>query len=113
MLEVYRPLVEELRASSVEVYFQSPDQLVISHQRGPVLPFSGNSFWVSHREGSWYLCTWFPTCYRVPHEADLVRLCADFVDHGRSAQPCIPRAMVEKYHLTELADEEAGPLLGF
>lgn len=112
MNEAYLPLIEGLRASSVAAYFQSPDQLIVSRQRGAVLPFSGNSFWVSRGEGVWYLCTWAPTCYRVPPGADLIRLCAEFVDHGSAVQPRVPPSLVKRYHLTELSDEEAGPLLG-
>jgi hypothetical protein len=110
--QVYRPLIEELRASSIAVYFQSPDQLVVSRQQGAVLPSNGNSFWLSHKEGSWYLGTWAPTCYRVPDEADLVRLCVEFAEHGRSAQPRVPPLLVESFHLVELSDEQAERLLG-
>jgi hypothetical protein len=110
--ESYRTLVEGLRASSVSAYFQRPDQLVISRQHGAVLPSEGNSFWVSHQEGSWYLCTWAPICYRVPPGLDLVRLCVEFVDYGRAAQWRVPSLLLEKYRLVELTDEEAGQLLG-
>ena len=38
---------------------------VISRQQGPVWPNRGNSFWLSNKEGVWYLCTWAPEVYRV------------------------------------------------
>ena len=110
MDEAYRPLIEGLRAASISAYFQGADQLVISRQDGGVLPWDGNSFWVSHREGSWYLCTWAPTCYRVPAEANLVRLLHEFTDCGLSAQAVVPSHLVESHHLVELADEEAEQL---
>ncbi len=108
---LYGPLVEGLRAFSVEAYLQGPDQLVVSRQCGPALPFSGNSFWNTHHEGSWYLGTWAPTCYRVPPEANLIRLCVEFVDHGRQAQPRVPLRLVKKHRLVELTNDEARSLL--
>ncbi len=107
MNEVYRPIVEGLSERSVETYFQGDDQLVVSRQYGPVLPYGGNSFWVTNQEGIWYICTWSPTCYKVPEEADLVGLCVDFVDFGSGAQGKIPASMAERYGLTRLTDAEA------
>lgn len=110
MTDTYQPLVDALRALEVAAYFQGPDQLVVSRQSGAVMPSSGNSFWVTHQEGSWYVCTWRPTCYRFPSRADLAALCIEFVDFGESAQPRIPHRMVDKYHLIELSDEEVKSL---
>jgi hypothetical protein len=50
MEEVYQSLVEGLRSRSMSCYFQGEDQLVISRQRGPVLPDAGNSFWLIHQQ---------------------------------------------------------------
>jgi hypothetical protein len=111
--EAYRPLVEGLRASAVAACFQGPDQLVVSRQDGAVRPSDGNSFWVSHREGIWYLCTWAPTCYRVPREADLVSLCAEFAERAGSAQSRVPPSLVQRYRLVQLSSEDAGSLLGW
>ncbi len=84
--EVYKPIIEGLRARSVCTYFQSEDQLVVSRQRGPVLPFNGNSFWLSNQQGVWYLSTWAPIAYEVAPETDLLSLCEEFVDVGSCAR---------------------------
>jgi len=52
MAEGYNEVIEALRGRSVKTYLQSPDQLVVSRQNKPVLPFDGNSFWVSKQHGA-------------------------------------------------------------
>ena len=111
MTDTYQPLIEALRELAVQAYLQRPDQLVISRQYGAGMPFSGNSFWVTCYEGTWHVCTWRPACYRLSSAADLVEFCVEFVDVGDSAQPRVPRSLVDKYHLMELSDEEAESLL--
>jgi hypothetical protein len=103
--EVYKPIVEGLRARSVCTYFQSEDQLVVSRQRGPVLPFNGNSFWLSNQQGVWYLSTWAPIAYKVAPETDLLRLCEEFVNVGSCAQNEVPTHIVDRLGLTRLSVE--------
>jgi hypothetical protein len=106
MEEEYRPLIEGLRQRSLHCYFQNPDQLVISRQRGPVFPFAGNSFWVSRHQGQWVLGTWASVCYLVPADADLASLCTEFASHGDSAQVVVPGALVARYRLAEVREDE-------
>jgi hypothetical protein len=106
MSELYNPLVASLAEHSVNACFPQPDQLVISRQKGPVLPCGGNSFWVSHKRSRWFLCTWGPVCYEVPPGKDLVALCSDFVARGHCAQTFVPSDLVQKYGLRELECEE-------
>src|SRR5438874_1023997 len=108
MEEAYKPVVDGLHQHSMWTYFRNPDQLVVSRQPGPAWPSGGNSFWVSRQQGQWYLGTWAPVCSRVPAEADLVALCAEFVGRGKWAQASVPADLVERYHLVELSSPEAG-----
>ena len=82
MDESYKAVIDGLSAHSVQSYFQSPDQLVVSRQPGPAWPGPGNSFWISHQQERWYLCTWAPVCYCVPEDIDVVSLCVEFVGYG-------------------------------
>jgi hypothetical protein len=101
-----------LRRRSVKTYFQSPDQLVVSHQNRPVLPSGGNSFWVTRQLGAWYLCTWAPNYYRLSPEADIVSLCEEFVDFGSIAEPEVPASIIQQFGLSKLSDEEAAETFG-
>src|SRR5580765_182910 len=109
----YENVIECLRRRSVKTYFQSPDQLVVSRQNGPVLPFDGNSFWISRQHGVWYLCTWAPNGYRVPPETDIVRVCEAFANFGTYAQPEVPAPMIERFGLSKLTGEEATEFFGW
>jgi hypothetical protein len=104
----YLPLINALAQRSISAYFQNDDQLVISKQAGPALPFAGNSFWVTRKGQGWYLCTWGPVCYEVPDTADVTALSADFVARGRCAQTFVPVDLIEAYGLRQLDDEEFG-----
>jgi hypothetical protein len=112
MDEVYQAVIEGLSSRSVQSYFQQSDQLVVSRQSGPAWPGPGNSFWISHQQGAWYLCTWAPVCYRVPQDTDLVALCVDFVGCGEYAQSRVPADLVDCYRLVELSNQEAGQVFG-
>jgi hypothetical protein len=112
MDDPYAPVIESLRQQSVNSYFQTVEQLVVSRQRGPARPFAGNSFWITHHDGSWYVCTWVPICYRVPSQMDVVALCVEFVDRGKCAQYDIPNDLIQRYDLFRLSDQEATDLFG-
>jgi hypothetical protein len=102
----YLTLANALAKRKVATYFQSEDQLVVSLQSDPAWPDAGNSFWLSHQNDRWYLCTWMPFCYLVPAAADLVELCVEFVRRGDTAQAVVPDDLIRKYGLTQV-DEAA------
>jgi hypothetical protein len=54
---------------------QNEEQLIVSSQVGPVYPDRGNSFWLSRRDGVWYLSTWLPAGYRVPLDQYVGAVC--------------------------------------
>jgi hypothetical protein len=112
MADAYTEVMDSLRDRSVGTRLQSPDQLVVNRQSGPVSPSDGNSFWISRQQGTWYLCTWAPNCYSVPPETDIVSLCEEFVDFGSSAQPEVPAAMIIRFGLCRLSDEDAVEVFG-
>jgi len=85
---------------------QNEDQLVVSSQEGPVWPNRGNSFWLSHNEGLWYLSTWLPVCYRVPAGQDIVSLCSACMSASSSAMYRVPTDIVARYQLHEIDDRE-------
>jgi hypothetical protein len=102
VLDPYQPVIEALAQRGIEASFHSPGQLVISRQVGPIWPDSGNSFYITHVDGSWHLCTWVPICYRVPPSADIVSLCSDCMDVGSSAMPRVPDEIAARYGLQPL-----------
>jgi hypothetical protein len=83
-----------------------PDQLIVSTQQGPVWPNRGNSFWLSHREGIWYLSTWLPVAYRVPAHQDVVQLCSACMAVGTSAMYRVPPEIVTRFQLQEIDDRQ-------
>lgn len=84
---------------------QREDQLVVSSQEGPVWPNRGNSFWLSRKQGTWYLSTWLPAGYRVPAEQDLVALCSACMG-GPSAMYRVPPEVIEQFGLQGLTEME-------
>jgi hypothetical protein len=85
-------------------------RLIVSSQEGPVWPNRGNSFWLSQKDGVWYLVTWLPACYRVPASQDIVALCSACMLVGTSAMYRVPPEIVASFGLQELDDAEYGRL---
>jgi hypothetical protein len=110
MVDAYSQARTALGKRLICTYFQNEHQLVVSNNQGPPWPGAGNSFWISHQQGVWYLCTWVPTCYRIPSSSDVVEVCAEFVAFGSSAQAAVPQEIVEKYSLIEVSHQEASKL---
>ncbi len=86
-------------------HMQSEDQLVVSSQGGPVWPNRGNSFWLSRKQGTWYLSTWLPVGYRILPDQDLVALCSACIG-GASAMYRVPHEVIKRFRLQELEDNE-------
>ena len=113
MKNPYAPIVETLLKHGTNACFQSEHQLVISRQTGPVWPDAGNSFWITWKLGTWYLCTWSPICYQLPADSDVAGLCVAFMTIGDKAQRAVPTDLIVKYGLKELEYEEASALFGW
>ena len=107
----YDPLIKALEANGMTWKMQKHDQLIVSRQRGAVWPDRGNSFWLSYKDGTWYLGTWSPVGYRVPSDQDIVALCSACM-MGDSAMYCVPPEIVAQFHLQKLDDPEYQRLLG-
>lgn len=102
----YNLLAVALAAKGWTTHLRSPYQMIISSQDGPVWPDRGNSFWVSHRDGTWYLSTWAPTGYRVPRGQDMFAVCAACMSLGGSAMWRVPTEIASKFGLQELGSDE-------
>jgi hypothetical protein len=102
----YNQLLEALSRAGLIGQRNLPDQLIVSTQPGPVWPARGNSFWLSHREGLWYLSTWLPVHYRVPASQDVVQLCTTCVASSTSAMYRVPPEIVNRFQLQEIDDRQ-------
>jgi len=104
-LDSYDAVAKALAKLGLVGQMQGEDQLVVSSREGPVWPNHGNSFWLSRKQGIWYLSTWLPTGYRVPPDQDLVTLCSACME-GSSAMYRIPPEVVGRFRLQELNEKE-------
>jgi len=102
----YIALTQALATVGLTAQRTRPDQLVISAQQGPVWPNGGNSFWLSHNQGHWYLSTWLPAYYRVPADRDIVSLCSTCMSVGSSAMYQIPPDIIARFQLQEIDDRQ-------
>jgi hypothetical protein len=96
----YIPLTEALAAVGLTAQRTRPDQLVVSSQQG------GNSFWLSHHHGNWYLSTWLPAYYRVPADGDIVSLCSTCMTVGSSAIYQVPPDIIARFQLQQIDERQ-------
>lgn len=102
----YIHLMEALARVGLIAQQRRPDLLIVSAQEGPVWPDRGNSFTLSHREGTWYLSTWTPVHYRVPTQQDLIALCSVCMATNGSAMYRVPLEIVTRFGLQEIDDRQ-------
>jgi hypothetical protein len=102
----YTQLAQDLAADGVRCQFQTPGQLVISTQVGPVWPDRGNSFWVTNVSGQWYLFTWAPRGYSLPESDRIAALCRAFMASSAKVEALVPENLIAEFTLRELSDEE-------
>lgn len=107
----YESVIEALAAMELIGYLQNEDQLVISAQKGPVWPDRSNSFWISCKQGIWYLSTWAPVAYRVPAEQDILPLCSACMALPPPAMWRVPPDIIAHFNLRELDESEFEQLL--
>jgi hypothetical protein len=103
-VDPYNSLTEALAAAGLTAVRNRPDQLVVSAQQGSVWPNRGNSFWLSHNQGIWYLSTWLPACYRIPVDQNVVALCSACMAVGTSAMYRVPPDIIVRFELQEIDD---------
>jgi hypothetical protein len=101
----YEAVVTAMAKLGLVGQMQHEGKLVVSSQVGPVWPDRGNSFWLSRRQGTWFLSTWLPAGYRVPANQDLVALCSACMG-GPSAMYRVPPEVIERFRLQELTEKE-------
>jgi hypothetical protein len=107
MPDPYSDLASALSSEGIRCQFQAEGQMVVSHQVGSIWPDRGNSFWVTHVAGRWYLFTWSPVGYRVPDSADFVAVCRALMAFGHGAMYRVPSEIAEPLGLVELSQDEA------
>ena len=98
----YTSLTNELAALGFTAQQSRPHQLIVSTQEGPVWPNRGNSFWVSHHQGTWFLCTWAPRHYKVPSNQDIAALCSACMAVGDSAMYEVPPDIAARFRLEQI-----------
>jgi len=86
--------------------FMRPRQFVAQAQVGNFWPDCGNSFWVTHVGGRWYLFTWSPVAYGVPDFADITALCRTCMAFGHCAMYTVTIEIVQQFGLVELSEKE-------
>ena len=72
----------------------------------------GNSFWMTIRDGTWFLVTWAPNCYRCTSDVDILGLCRDCLASSRDAMAAVNLNIIDKYTLALLSDDESETLFG-
>jgi hypothetical protein len=105
-VDPYITLAKALERAGLTAQRTRPDQLIVSAQEGPVWPNRGNSFWLSQIEGTWYLSTWLPVCYRVPQNQDIVGICLACMAAGTSATYRVPPEISARFELQEIDERQ-------
>ena len=106
----YATLTRTLLQHGILCQFQTPHQLVISTQTGPVWPDRGNSFWITHAGGGWHLFTWAPIGYRLIDPTRISHLCQAFIQQTARAGGKVPPSLAADFGLIELSDAEAAAI---
>ncbi len=106
----YLELDRSLKAKGIGCYVQGPDQLVVSDEN-PAMP-STNTFWVTHKNGHWYIGTWLPAVYLVPTDLKISDVCEIVFRSSPKAIYTIDNALAEQLKLRRLTEQEVD-LLGF
>src|SRR5215510_5688728 len=102
----YDAMTKALAKISLIGQMQREDQLIVSSQQGPVWPNRGNSFWLSRKDGHWYLSTWLPVGYKIPADQDIVALCSTCMMIAPSAMYRVPAEVITKFGLQEIDEGE-------
>jgi hypothetical protein len=105
-IDPYNAVADALKQAGLTPRRTRPDQLIVSVQEGPVWPNRGNSFWLSHIEGTWYLSTWLPVCYRIPPNQDVVSVCLACMATGTSAMYRVPPEISARFGLQAIDDRQ-------
>ncbi len=101
-IDPYQALAEELQQAGLVAERTRADQLSVATQEGPTWSNRKHSVWLSQSEGAWYLSTWLPVCYRVPHDQDLVSVCATCAQAGISENYRVRPEVVDRFQLQEI-----------
>jgi hypothetical protein len=96
---VYRLIADQLEKKGLRATMMRPHQLVFS----PPSHMGGG--WLTYYKEKWYLATWAPRLYQIGERKNLVPLCNDFLNIGKSSASLSPE-IISKYKLQALSDSE-------
>ena len=102
-------LANRLAENGIRSFEQQPGQLIVSSDF-PHTP-DHNSFWVTFREGYWFLSTWVPVIYRIPGDKDVSQVCAAVLESSSRAIYHVADELVYQFSLIRLTPDETDSLL--
>ena len=96
----YEKLAAQLRAIGIATHLQNPDQMVVSN-RNPATP-TLNCFWVSRRNGVWYIGTFLPAVYEIHPDQDPGQACEAVFKSSQTAIYVVDPELAERLKLRRL-----------
>ena len=106
---MFEKVISDLNKAGVSSYLQGPGQLVVCTTI-PNFPTS-NSFWVTCRDGVWFISTWLPAIYRIPLTQQIADVCVAVLKSSQTAAYRISDECIRKFALEELNEREAETFL--
>jgi hypothetical protein len=106
---LYKKVTQELAQRDILFYFQNEDQLVVT-KAIPNVP-SVNSFWITNRDGKWYLATWASRMYAISAEDSVAQVCEAVLKSSERARPAIDKQLLQSLDLRELTGTEMERIL--
>lgn len=83
--------------------------LVCAAKQRPDGGLTGNSFWITTRDGKWFVATWMNHFYRIPDASRVAELCAAWLAIAPNATPYdVDDRVKERFGLVETDETELG-----
>jgi hypothetical protein len=108
VVEEYQDLKEAIEAAGFFTTFQPIDELgdrIVCASEGGDWGMGGRSFWCAVRQGRWFIATWTPRLYEIPHAADVAQLAIDVLTNNENNFDINPEIKT-RFGLVEIADEQ-------
>lgn len=103
-MSCYTDLAEQLESKGVGTHLQNPELIIVSNSN-PAMPDS-NCFWVTKKEGKWYLGTFLPAIYQLPEAANIAGVCEVVFRSSEKAIWTIDTLIASQLNLRRLSDSE-------
>lgn len=82
---------------------------VVCATHGSDWGIGGKSFWVTVRNGVWFIVSWAPHFYRVPERSDIVDVVEGALQLAVDQYYDVPTGVKAQYDLVEIEEEEFYP----